>query len=501
MALKGNTVREQIWNYLKSKGLSNHGAAGLMGNLFAESGLNPKNLQNTYEKKLNHTDDSYTKAVDDGSYDNFVRDSAGYGLAQWTYWSRKEKLFNFVKSRKCSIGDLEAQLDFLMEELGKSYGTILANLKSAISVKEASDAVLVGFEKPKDQSDSAKDKRAAYGQKYYDEFSSVKKSEGGNSNMTEAQARQKVIGFMQGWVGLKRSDRSHAPIIDAYNEHKPLPRGYKVTYTDAYCATTTSSAAIKAGYTDIIPVECSCHYLIEQAKKMGIWQENDAHVPSPADLILYDWQDSGVGDNTGSPDHVGMVEKVVGTTITVIEGNMNGGVVGRRNLQVNGRYIRGFICPKYSSKATAEAPKKDDAPAATGSFGIGDTVRFTGNAQYTSSYSGGNKKAAKACSARITAISSGKPRPYHIVGTGVYGWVDAKDIGAGDSTINVGDTVQFNGTKHYTSSYAGANAYSCKGGAAKVTNIARNNPHPYHLQSADKGCTVNGWVDAKDVSK
>ena len=160
--------------------------------------------------------------------------------------------------------------------------------------------------------------------------------------MTEAQARQKIVGIMQGWIGLKRSDRSHAPIIDTYNGNKPLPRGYAVTYNDAYCATTTSAAAIKAGYTDIIPVECSCYYLIEKAKAMGIWQ-----------------------DNQGAPEHVGMVEAVSGSTIKVMEGNMSGGVVGRRNLQVNGRYIRGFICPNYASKATEKAPEKSIDEIAT----------------------------------------------------------------------------------------------------------------------------------------
>lgn len=315
--------------------------------------------------------------------------------------------------------------------------------------------------------------------------------------MTEAQLRQEFIGIMQEWVGLKRSNKSHAPIIDTYNEHTPLPRGYKVTYSDAYCATTVSAAAIKAELTDIMPIECSCYYLIEQAKKMGIWQENDDYVPSVGDWILYDWQDNGVGDNTGTPDHVGAVEKVVSSTITVIEGNINGGVVGRRNMVVNGKYIRGYICPKYSQKATK------DAPAANGSFGIGDTVRFTGNSQYTSSYSGGVKKAAKACTAKITAISKGKPHPYHIIGTGVYGWVDASDIGAGSSTttISVGDTVQMTGSKHYTSSYSGAKSYSCKGGEAKVQKIMKNNPHPYLLHHTGKGCTVEGWVDAADVSK
>ncbi len=186
--------------------------------------------------------------------------------------------------------------------------------------------------------------------------------------MTESQVRQKIVNIIQGWVGLKRSDKSHAPIIDTYNGNKPLPRGYKVTYTDAYCAATTSAAAIKAGYTDIIPVECSCYYLIEAAKKMGIWQENDAYIPRPGDEILYDWQDGAnyaVTDNQGAPDHVGMVEAVSGSTITVIEGNMSGGVVGRRYLQVNGRYIRGFICPQYAGKATEQAPEKSVDEIAT----------------------------------------------------------------------------------------------------------------------------------------
>lgn len=186
--------------------------------------------------------------------------------------------------------------------------------------------------------------------------------------MTESQVRQKVVNIMRGWVGLKRSNKSHAPIIDTYNSNKPLPRGYKVTYTDAYCATTTSAAAIKAGWSDIIPVECSCYYLIEKAKAMGIWQENDAYIPKPGDEVLYDWNDGpnyATTDNRGTPDHVGMVENVQGGTITVIEGNMSGGVVGRRNLRVNGRYIRGFICPNYVSKTTEKAPEKSIDEIAT----------------------------------------------------------------------------------------------------------------------------------------
>ena len=122
--LNGRNNEEKIWNYLKGAGLNDCGAAGLMGNLYAESGLRPDNLQNTCEKKLGMTDASYTAAVDGGTYTGFVRDCAGYGLAQWTYWSRKQGLFNFAKAAGRSIGDLEMQLDFLMKELREGYKAV-----------------------------------------------------------------------------------------------------------------------------------------------------------------------------------------------------------------------------------------------------------------------------------------------------------------------------------------------------------------------------------------
>ena len=380
--LTGNNNEERIWNHLIGWIQNSYGAAALMGHLFAESGLNPKNLQNSFEKKLGLTDEAYTAAVDSGSYGNFERDSAGYGLVQWTYWSRKENLLACARAPVKSIGDLQIQLYFLCKELSTGYKSVLAALKTATSVRAASDVVLLKYECPTNQSEAVKEKRAGYGQAYYEKYAASEPGKGGKT-MTEAEVRQKALSFMQRWVGLKRSDRSHAPIIDTYNGRKPLPRGYKVTYSDAYCATTVSAAAIKAGLTDIMPVECSCYYLIEQAKKMGIWQENDAYVPKPADEILYDWDDGAnyaTTDNKGNPEHVGMVENVAGNTITVIEGNMNGGVVGRRTLKVNGRYIRGFITPNYASKASSTAPapaKKPTAPASSGGA-LNRTVKWNG---------------------------------------------------------------------------------------------------------------------------
>lgn len=325
--------------------------------------------------------------------------------------------------------------------------------------------------------------------------------------MTEAQIRQKLVSVLQGWVGRKESDGSHKEIIDIYNGHKPLARGYAVKYTDAWCATGASAAAIVAGLTDIIPTECSCDKMIELFKNLDSWVESDAYIPEYADFIFYDWNDSGYGDNTGSSDHVGVVEKVVGTTITVLECNKNN-AVERRNLQVNGKYIRGYGVPKYESKADT---KEETATSTTTELKVGDIVNFKGSKHYANSYSGAKSYKCRSGKARVTAISKGKPHPYHLIavsggGSNVYGWVDVSDIEGASGTsssseIKVGDTVEYNGAVHYTSSYAGAKARSCKGGTAKVTAISKGKPHPYHLVHTGKGCTVYGWVDADKVSK
>ena len=169
---KGSTNEEKIYKLLYAEIKNDYGVSGLMGNLQAESGFDPKNLQNTFNKKLNITDEEYTQLVDGGNYPDFTTDKAGYGLAQWTYWSRKQNLLNFAASKKCSIGNLEMQVEFLLSELSGSYKGVLSVLKNAKSVREASDAVLLQFEKPKDQSEKVRQTRAGYGEKIYASFHS-----------------------------------------------------------------------------------------------------------------------------------------------------------------------------------------------------------------------------------------------------------------------------------------------------------------------------------------
>lgn len=172
--------------------------------------------------------------------------------------------------------------------------------------------------------------------------------------MTEQQLRNQVVSTIKSWLGYSEKNAKHKKIIDIYNNHKPLARGYKVKYTDEWCATTVSAVAIQCGLTDIMPTECSCSKMVDLYKKLGRWQENDAYLPSPGDIIMYYWKDSSnyaTTDCTGAPNHVGIVELVTGNVMTIIEGN-KGETVDRRKVSVNGRYIRGYCLPNYASKAT-----------------------------------------------------------------------------------------------------------------------------------------------------
>ena len=159
-----------IWDKLISSGMTKAGAAGLMGNLYAESALNPKNLQQTYEKSLGYSDESYIQSVDNGSYKNFVRDCAGYGLAQWTFWTRKEALLNYANDNGVSIGDLNMQVAFLIKELKSGYAGVWKTLCSTTDVRTASDAVLFQYESPANRGTSVQNFRYNQAMRFYNDF-------------------------------------------------------------------------------------------------------------------------------------------------------------------------------------------------------------------------------------------------------------------------------------------------------------------------------------------
>ena len=227
----------------------------------------------------------------------------------------------------------------------------------------------------------------------------------GKAGNTMGKSRQAVVDLVTSWHGKNEADGSYKTIIDIYNSYKgQFPRGTKMVYGWAWCACTWSALAIKLGYTDIMPIEISCYYIIERAKQMGIWIENDGYIPSPADAVLYDWDDNGNGDCTGTPEHIGTVISVNKNkgTFVVEEGNMNNRV-GTRTMSINGRYIRGFIAPHYTDNAVVSPT----TPTLSGSidelakrviageFGSGDARKTALGDKY------------EAVQARVNAILSG----------------------------------------------------------------------------------------------
>ena len=176
-ASQGTTDDEKyIWNTLYKIIKNPYGVAGVMGNMYAESGLKSNNLDDFFQSKFGYTDESYTAAVDNGTYTNFARDSAGYGLVQWTFWAIKQDLYDYAKSKKTSIGDVKMQLECMCKQISgervssewkKSVWEVLLNAKS---VSEASTAFLLNYERPANMGNSIIRLRASYAQTYYDRY-------------------------------------------------------------------------------------------------------------------------------------------------------------------------------------------------------------------------------------------------------------------------------------------------------------------------------------------
>lgn len=184
--------------------------------------------------------------------------------------------------------------------------------------------------------------------------------------MTETELRQKVVSTALAWLGTRENTAKHLEMLAIYNAQRPLPRGWKMKVTDFWCAAFVSTVSLQCGLRDIMPTECGCPSMIRLYQDISRWEENDAYIPSPADVVFYDWQDSATNyaatDNIGHPDHVGIVLDCDGKNVTIIEGN-NANAVNKRVLAVNDRFIRGYGVPDYASKADGAAPQPAPEPA------------------------------------------------------------------------------------------------------------------------------------------
>lgn len=536
MSLKGSNNAEKIWNYLKGKGLNDCGAAGVLGNLNAESALNPHNLQNTFEKKLGYTDDSYVAAVDSGAYTNFVKDSAGFGLAQWTYWSRKQNLLNFAKSAGKSIGDLEMQLDFLWKELSESYKSVLTTLKTATSVLEASNAMLLKYERPADQSESVQAKRASYGQTYYDKYA-TKTTTPANSDLKYNE--NDIVDFIGTTHYISSNSDKGSTCKSGVAKVSKRVEGAKHPY---HLIRTSGGGSTVYGWVD----EAN----IKGLHKENTTEETDKQTGGTtmgytnSSLVSY----TKISPNRTSPRN----HKIDCITIHCVVGQCSvetlGNIFAPTSRQASSNYGVGYdgrigmyveekdrswcssnaandhraITIEVASDTTHPYAVKDKALAALIEL-VADICKRNGIKKLVWSTNKDDRvNHRNGCNMTVHRDYANKSCPGDYL-YNKHGYIAAevnKRLGVTESTtpapttptpapstsklqFKEGDIVNFAGGKHYGSASA-ANGTNVKASKAKVTSTYEAGKHPYHLRAVnDKGAFISGvygWVDASTVS-
>lgn len=482
MALIGKTDEEKIWNYLKSKGLNNYGIAGCMGNIFAESGLKSKNLENTGNKKLNMTDDEYVIAVDKGNYTNFVYDSMGFGICQWTYWSRKKALYEYARSKNKSIGDLEMQLEFLYKELSENYRPVLTTLKTAKSVKEASNAVLLKFECPADQSVAVQNKRDSYGKIYYDKYANEVKNMSFKIRTTKPEAGNKYY--------ITKANGGYSNAI-------------KGSPTDVDCDVLSNCVGYAYGRFNEIGGYGYCKYLSPVNAENFIQYKGDLEVgQTPKVGACMVWQKGNTLSNSDGAGHVAIVESVISNTeVYTSESGWNSKpfwnqtrTKGDGNWGQNSSYkFLGFIYNPATKNMSnpVYTPKKEE------------TVSNSSDVIYVVKSGDTLSKIAKKYGTTYQSLAK-----YNNISNPDYIVVGQK-IRIPSSNSNEtwvpkeGDIVIYNGNKHYVHANAPTGP-SCKPGKAKITSVYQvgRSKHPYHLVNIPGGGSdVYGWVDAGTFTK
>ena len=511
-----NSREQKIWNRLRVAGLNAYGAAGVMGNLYKESALNPQNLQNTGNTKLGLTDEEYTRRVDSGEYTNFVQDKQGYGLAQWTFWSRKQALFDFAKAAKASIGDLEMQLDFLVKELKQNYPAVWNVLRTAKSVREASNIMLFKFEAPADQSTRVQNDREAAGQVYYNKYSGKDDETMSNSTLVDCTRyspnhsgkRTHALDTLTPHCVV--GQLSAETIGDCFPKGREASCNYGIGYDGRVClvvdeANRSWCTSSNANDQRAITIECASDktepYTMNNAvyeklillcadickrygKKKVLWlgskEKTLAYTPKSDEMVLTahrwfankscpgEWLYSRYGDLANR------INALLGTASTTPSTPAPAPETGSKNTNFPATpFTVRVIVPDLNYRAQPSM-----SGAVKGQTGIGT---FT-----------------------IVEVKDGWGR----LKSGA-GWIYLENpsyttinkSATAATEIKVGDVVQFKGGPHYVSANATSDSVQPKAGPAKVTAISKGAKHPYHVIHTTGASSVYGWVDADKISK
>lgn len=337
----------EIFKKCVGLGMTKAGAAGCTANILHESNGRPENVENTCPI----SDEDYTRGVDDGSYTNFVGDRYGYGLCQWTYYTRKEALLKYAKEHGVSIADADMQFQFMARELRESYAYVWSTLITTNDPYTAGYVMCEKFERPKGGETSAKQR----GQKAKEIYDRCK-----NAGVeTVYYDKQKLIDWAYSQLGYHEGDNNWNKYAEIMDKVKDFYNGIKQNqpYCDIWydCGCYVCYGREVALYLTCQPEKscgAGCKFSAQYYQAKGRFFKSG---PETADQIFF-------GSGWDNVWHTGMVVEVSDTHVTTIEGNTSD-QVAKRTYKLSDPNIFGYGRPRWGNPTDAEAPVPE-TPAA-----------------------------------------------------------------------------------------------------------------------------------------
>ena len=444
-----------LWQRLIDNGLTEAGAAGVLGNIKAESNFLSENLQDSYEADLGYDDWEYVHAVDWGWYDNFVYDQAGFGLPQFTFPARKLNFYNTAQSVGASIADVDLQVNFMMYELKTEYPGVLDVLRTTGNVYEATSTFMCEYENPADQSYDAINFRYKYAYSYYDSY---------------AQGLAVSSTSYYSSITPSYSSYTYEPVV-SYNNSSDYSVGDTVLFTGinhhisawddsygSYCGAGIvqitaiclgSPYSVHAVAVDGSPSDCygwvSPSEISYDISSAPVAETNTAPVEEYSKPQTVQPDDIKVGDImmfNGSTHHYSAFDSTGGSYCTSgkvrISEIYSNGTYQYHAVSVDGGTCCGWVSiydlSPVSDSAVVTETVYETAPAVCQptDIQVGSTVYFYGGAEYAWSNAAEAADYPPAGTAIVTDIIEGSAHPYHIIhsdgSSWVYGYCDASSI-------------------------------------------------------------------------
>lgn len=353
------TVPETIFERVRAAGFTVEAACALLAQIQKESLFKPENLEDSRNHSLGMSDWDYVRAVDNGTYTNFVNDAAGFGLAQWTFRTRKQNLLNYCKSRGKSIADLETQIGFLIWEMKACFGGIWNKCLSSHDLKDLTWVLLDTWENPAEKQNNMVE-RYGYAQSWFKQFSNQNSQKKEASGMTKQELVKKVLDLARSELGYREKasnsnldDKTanagganwtkYARDLDRTNWYNGGKNGYAwcdIFYDWLFYKCFGDPLGRNMLCQPIGSAGAGCLYSAQYYKSAGRWHTNS---PQLGDQIFFTY-------SPGEYSHTGIVEQVNGDTVTTIEGNTSDSV-GRRNYNIGSPQIAGYGRPNWDLAA------------------------------------------------------------------------------------------------------------------------------------------------------